>query len=170
MLTADFLLHPISDLANDQLDWIRRTIRGGKKEVPARHKPQGVGSDNTDNRNFKQPNFLSTSHTALAARAGGPCSRLAQAEFFSLPACRTVRLLVADSSISARMACRSSEAEITGNNRTSAHPRASKHCSEVTRTAVRARVPPPQPVSRQRQQNPRQIEQQFHRNSVTSRS
>ncbi len=64
---------------------------------------------------------------ALAANAGGPCSRLTHAERVSVAAWRTARLLLADSSISARIACRSSEAEITGNSRTSTHPNASKH-------------------------------------------
>ena len=76
-------------------------------------------------------------HAILAINAGGPCSRLIQAEFLSLPACRTVRLLLDESSISARMACRSSDAEITGNSRTSTHPRASRHCSELTQRAAR---------------------------------
>lgn len=78
-----------------------------------------------------------TSHTALATAAGGPCQRFAQIEFRSLTACRTVRLLMEESSISARIACRSSEAEITGNSRTKTHPRASKHCGELTRRPVR---------------------------------
>jgi len=41
-----------------------------------------------------------------------------------------LRLLTGDSSISARMACKSSVADITGNNRTSTQPKANKHCSE----------------------------------------
>ena len=53
-------------------------------------------------------------------------------------ACRTARLLVADSSISVRIACRSSVAEITGNSNTSTHPSASRNCNEVTRRAERA--------------------------------
>jgi hypothetical protein len=81
-----------------------------------------------------------TSHTAFATGAGAPCIRLTQAELLSTLAWRTVRLLVADSSISARIACRSSEAEITGNSKTSTHPSASKHCSGVILRASRASV------------------------------
>jgi hypothetical protein len=61
---------------------------------------------------------------------------LTQADPFSLAACRTVRLLDADSSISARIACKSSVAEITGNSRTSAHPSANKHCNGLGLLAV----------------------------------
>lgn len=78
------------------------------------------------------PTSSSASRVALAAIIGGLCIRLVQAELLSLAAWRTVRLLVADSSISARMACRSSDAEITGNSKTSTHPRVSKHCNDVT--------------------------------------
>ena len=78
--------------------------------------------------------------TELTANAGGPCSRFTQAECFSLPVCRTARLL-ADSSISARIACRSSVAEITGNSSTTVHASASKHCSAVTLCAARALAP-----------------------------
>jgi hypothetical protein len=81
------------------------------------------------------------SHTALAINAGGPCSRFTHAECLSPPATRTARLLVEDSSISARIACKSSEAEITGNSRTSTHPNVSKHCNELMRRATRASAP-----------------------------
>ena len=77
----------------------------------------------------------------LAINAGGPCKRLTPVECFSLPACSTVCLPVADSSISARMACRSSVAEITGNSSITAQPSASRHCSAVTLRATRAFPP-----------------------------
>jgi hypothetical protein len=77
-------------------------------------------------------------HSTFATNAGGPCRRLTQAECLSPPACRTARLLVEDSSISVRIACRSSVAEITGNSRTSTQPSASKHCSALTLRNARA--------------------------------
>ena len=73
----------------------------------------------------------------FASSAGGPCSRFTHAACFSPAACRTARLLVADSSISARMACRSSVAEITGKSNTSAQPSASRNCKAVIRRAAR---------------------------------
>ncbi len=78
-----------------------------------------------------------------------------------------VRLLEGDSSISARMARRSSVAETTGKRTTSMHPKASRHCREVERAAGVGRSGrPPQPIGRQRQKQPREIEQQFHRNEA----
>jgi hypothetical protein len=77
----------------------------------------------------------------LAIKAGGPCKRLTQAECFSLAACSTVCLLVAVSSISARIACRSSVAEITGKSSTTAQPSVSRHCSAVALRATRASPP-----------------------------
>lgn len=81
------------------------------------------------------------SRIALAMSAGGLCMRLVQAEPRSPAVCRTVRLLVADSSISARMACKSSDAEITGNNRTRAQAKLSRHCSDVIQRAGRDAPP-----------------------------
>ena len=75
-------------------------------------------------------------HATLAINAGGPCSRLTQIECFSLPACSTVRLLVADSSISARIACRSSVAEITGNSSTTALPSASNIHARLSSNSI----------------------------------
>src|ERR1700689_743190 len=65
----------------------------------------------------------------VQARAGGVCNLPADA--LSLLACRTVRLLAGDSSISARMAQRSSVAETTGKRTTSMNPRASRHCRDL---------------------------------------
>src|SRR5215467_6968922 len=45
-----------------------------------------------------------------------------------------LRLLRGDSSISARMACKSSVAETTGNRITSMHPRESRHCRDLRPT------------------------------------
>jgi len=65
----------------------------------------------------------------VQARAGGVCNLPADA--LSLLASRTVRLLEGDSSISARMAQRSSVAETTGKRTTSMHPIASRHCRDL---------------------------------------
>src|SRR5208282_5557347 len=59
----------------------------------------------------------------VPATAGRLCQRLCETEAFSPADWQTLRLLGDDSSISARMACRSSEAEITGNSRTITQPR-----------------------------------------------
>ncbi len=71
--------------------------------------------------------------------AGSVCQPLCEAEPFSPAGCETLRLPGEDSSISARIACKSSDAEITGNNRTKAHP------SVQTNTSVRAAGPFPRP-------------------------
>src|SRR5271166_4725375 len=65
----------------------------------------------------------------VAATAGRLCQRLCETEAFSPAAWQTLRLLGEDSSISARMACRSSEAEITGNSRTITQPRTQRKTS-----------------------------------------
>jgi hypothetical protein len=57
--------------------------------------------------------------------------RLSQPELLSLAVWHTVRLLTEESSISVCLACKSSEAEITGNSRTSRHPRDARHWSEL---------------------------------------
>jgi hypothetical protein len=57
--------------------------------------------------------------------------RLSPPEFLSLAAWHTVPLLTEESSISVRIACKSSEAEITGNSRTSRHPIDARHWSEL---------------------------------------
>src|ERR1039458_2583656 len=75
------------------------------------------------------PRSLTIRELAVAANAGGLCHF--QAEALSLLACRMVRLLAGDSSISLRMARRSSVAETTGKRMTSMHPKASRHCSAV---------------------------------------
>src|ERR1035437_10594306 len=75
------------------------------------------------------PRALTIRELAVAANAGGLCHF--QAEALSLLACRMVRLLAGDSSISLRMARRSSVAETTGKRMTSMHPRTSTHCKAV---------------------------------------
>ena len=62
-------------------------------------------------------------------RAGGFCHF--QADVLSVLDCRRLRLLAGDSSISVRIARRSSVAETTGKRRTSKHPKASRHCNAV---------------------------------------
>src|SRR5208283_529694 len=63
------------------------------------------------------------------ATAGRLCQRLCETQAFSPAAWQTPRLLGEDSSISARMACKSSEAEITGNSRTMTQPKTQKKMS-----------------------------------------
>lgn len=70
-----------------------------------------------------------TSRTAVAVTAAGDCRRLTQEDCLSLIACRTVRLLRAESSISARIGCRSSVAEITGNKSTRVQPKINRQRS-----------------------------------------
>jgi hypothetical protein len=75
----------------------------------------------------------------IVAATAGLCPRLTEPEVLSLPASRTARLLTTESSISSRIACRSSVAEITGNSKTSTHASASKHCSPLARRPPAAR-------------------------------
>src|SRR5208282_2860040 len=75
------------------------------------------------------PSSFTGREAAVASRAGGLCSF--QPETLSWLACRTLRLLAGDSSISLRMASRSSVAEITGKRITSRQPKASRHCKDV---------------------------------------
>src|SRR5208337_988977 len=72
------------------------------------------------------------------SRAGGICALEFQRGLLSPPACRMLRLLSGDSSISVRMAMRSSLAEITGKSITSRQPRASRHCRELNVCSARA--------------------------------
>ncbi len=67
-----------------------------------------------------------------ATTAGRLCQRQFPTEALSPAHWQTPRLPGENSSISARMACRSSEAEITGNNRTNTHPRAQRNTSGRT--------------------------------------
>lgn len=77
-----------------------------------------------------QPSSLTNNkEIVVAASAGGLCDF--QGEALSLLVGRIVRLLAGDSSISARMAQRSSVAEITGNRITSMQPRVRRHCREL---------------------------------------
>ena len=124
--------------SDDSANYPRRELGGAR---PA-YKSQGLAcSAKYEIQTLSSPVTAVCSSTALANSAGGPGSRFAQTECFSAAACRTVRLLVADSSISARIACRSSVAEITGNSSTSAHPRASTYCSALTLRDNRAPAP-----------------------------
>jgi hypothetical protein len=117
-----------------------RKEKGGAR--PAHGAQCFATGDKETTETSSSPTSRSAGCVAAAAIAGGLCRRLIQAEFLSPPAWRAVHLLEADSSISARIACRSSEAEITGNNRTKPHPRISEHCSGVTVHFWRALAPP----------------------------
>jgi len=91
-----------------------------------------AGTTGADNRTVGNGRRLcppTVTDFAVAAKAGGFCHR--QAKALSLLARRMVRLLAGDSSISLRMAQRSSVAETTGKRMTSMHPSASTHCKAV---------------------------------------
>ena len=72
-----------------------------------------------------------------ASRIGCEC----HADTLSPAFWQMLRLLSGDSSISARIACKSSVAETTGNKITSMHPRESRHCRDLrpTRALLRSR-------------------------------
>ena len=79
--------------------------------------------------NCSQTMSLVRNGVAELMRAGGLCDF--QADALSVLDCRRLRLLTCDSSISVRIARRSSVAETTGKSRTSRHPKASRHCNAV---------------------------------------
>src|ERR1700727_3298155 len=70
---------------------------------------------------------------ALPETAAGLCHPAWSSGLLSVLACRRLRSLAGDSSISARIARKSSVAEITGKRITSTHPSASRHCAELNR-------------------------------------
>jgi len=72
-----------------------------------------------------------------ATRIGCEC----HADTLSPAFWQMLRLLRGDSSISARIACKSSVAETTGNKITNMHPRESRHCRDLrpTRALLRSR-------------------------------
>jgi len=169
---AELLLLPISDSANDDsIRMIRRTSRGGNAEERARHAKRRAWPELA---NIKQElpavqlcgagGQSDMRRQRPVALAGGD-----QATAYLHPFCRTARsagggLL----SISVRMACRSSVAEITGNSSTSTQPSASRHCNALTLAQCpRPRALSPQPVRRQRHQHHAKIKQQFHTGITT---
>ena len=68
----------------------------------------------------------SITNDSFTATVSAGCNSDFEGEGFSLPDCPMLRLPLGDSSISARIACRSSVAEITGNSMTSKHPSANR--------------------------------------------
>ncbi len=91
----------------------------------------GAGTDKSGAGNWCQSSSFTIKRIfVVLASAGGVCNF--QADALSLLGSRMVRLLEGDSSISARMARRSSVAETTGKRTTSMHPKASRHCRELT--------------------------------------
>ncbi len=104
----------------------------------ARRTTGAAGSDCGTEKDSCQPSISGANVAVAATTAGKVCHRLCQAEVFSAAAWRALRLPGEDSSISVRIACRSSVAEITGKSRTSKHASASKHCREPN--LLKARV------------------------------
>jgi len=78
-------------------------------------------------RSSCQPSLVSPGEAVVAIMAGRFCQPPADA--FSPAAWQMPRLPGENSSISARMACMSSVAEITGNSRTNTQPRAPSNTS-----------------------------------------
>jgi hypothetical protein len=72
---------------------------------------------------------VSLSEAAIATTAHRFWHRLCQTDDFSPPATQILRLQGEDSSLSARMACKSSLAEITGKSRTRTQPRTHRNTS-----------------------------------------
>ncbi len=139
---AEFLLRSVSEweigLVKDSANYPGKE-KGGERPIC---KPQGLASGDKEITKILSRVVSKTgSQAAPAAIAAGPCTWLTPAESLPVAACRRARLLLADSSISALIACRSSEAEITGNNRTSTHPRASRHCGGLAMRGERVVVP-----------------------------
>ena len=79
-----------------------------------------------------QVSLVSPSEAAMATTAERFCPRPCPIATFSPATWQMPRLPGDDSSISARIACRSSLAEITGNSRTSAQPRTHRKTSGGT--------------------------------------
>jgi hypothetical protein len=107
---------------------------------PARWTAGVDGTDRLRDGRGSQPSSFRTKELAFAVNAGGLCHF--QTEALSLVICRMVRLLAGDSSISARMARRSSVAEITGKRMTSMHPRVSRHCRAFDLRPARVALDP----------------------------
>jgi hypothetical protein len=85
------------------------------------------------------------------------------AETFSWLARRVVRLMAGDSSISFRMARRSSVAETMGKRMTSSHPKASTHCRGVN---LRPTVAVLEPRHNQRASSANSSHARFSNNSL----
>ncbi|HEX4663005.1 MAG TPA: hypothetical protein VH196_01360 [Terriglobales bacterium] len=88
-----------------------------------------VGNDNRESSHGRQALSLTIKQIAAVAKAGGLCHL--EAETLSWLARRAVRLVAGDSSVSFRMAQRSSVAETTGKRMTSIHTKARMHCRAV---------------------------------------
>ena len=110
-------MQPIGDLAS----YPRREHGGARL---ARRIEGATGTERGAMKSSSRPSLVSPSEAMVATTAGRFCQGLCQTEAFPTAAWPTPRLPGEDSSISDRMACRSSLAEITGNNRMNAQPRA----------------------------------------------
>jgi len=105
-------------------------MTGGAR--PAWRIDGAIGNKREALRDSWRDSLVSPSGAGIAKTAPRCSDRLCPTEVFSPPTWQTARLQGEDSSISARMACRSSLAEITGNSRTRAQPRTQKNVSGGT--------------------------------------
>ncbi len=101
-----------------------------------------AGNDNRRAGNGCQPSTPTVKEMIDPVCAGGVCHF--PADGLSWAEARTLRLLAGDSSISERIARRSSVAETTGKRMTKRQPKARKHCNEVELRAVLRRRHKPQ--------------------------
>lgn len=115
----------IGDLAN-----YARSEHGGARL--AWRIDETTGGERGRVKDSSRPMLVSPIEVAVLITAGRFWQRLCQPEAFSTVDWQTLRLPGEDSSISARMACRSSVAEITGNRRISTPPRAQTNTSGHT--------------------------------------
>jgi hypothetical protein len=145
-----------------------RRERGGPRPE---QRIDGATGSNRDTEKISCFSIVNASAAVLATIAGRFCQRLCHTEAFSPHACETLRLPGEDSSISARMACRSSEAEMTGNSRTRAQPRAQmKTSGRTARPSVR--LPEPDEENRRRHNNHpganKDSQQRLRKSSITA--
>jgi hypothetical protein len=110
----------------DVASYARREHGGARL---ARRVEGATGTERGTVKSSHRPSPMGPSETVVATTAGRFCQGLYQTEAFSTTAWQTPRLPGEDSSISARMACKSSLAEITGKSRTSAQPRTQRKTS-----------------------------------------
>src|ERR1700691_469488 len=144
-----------------------RRKRGGPRPE---QRIDGTTGSGIDTEKISCASIMNPSAAALPTIADRFCQRLCHTEAFSPPAWETLRLPGEDSSISARMACRSSEAEMTGKSRTRAQPRAQRKTSGRT-ARVSVRLPEQDEESHRRHNNhagtSKDSQQRLRKSSIT---
>ena len=165
MLAADFLLPPISDSANDHsVKDARELPEEGTRRRPAsveRARPRQRRQ--TCNRNFKPSNFRSNQPHRTRHHGRRPLQTVYPSRI--LFASRLPHRALAGSRLF-HLGPHGMQIVRSRNHRKQQHQSASQGHQTLQRThparRSQIRVPPPQPVSRQRHQHPHKIEQQFH--------